>query len=169
MDRLFIFDFDDTLANFSMYNTWVLKGPVKVLPPIGTTIKGAVEVLEFVRSRGDDLAMLTMNIVLNDELKWKKLKRVGMDRWFDDRNTFFVRKKTPEKIVSICGNRRKDMCYMVGNSFANDVIPAMDAGINVIYIPRPWFSSWVPRKLPKDPRFHRFPDISQIIEHYDDI
>ncbi|MGA1866147.1 MAG: hypothetical protein ACMUFK_01625, partial [Thermoplasmatota archaeon] len=101
MDRLFIFDFDDTLANFSLYNTWVLKGPVKVLPHIGTTIKGAVEVLEFVRSRGDALAMLTMNIVLNDELKWKKLKRVGMDRWFNDRNTFFVRKKTPEKIVSI--------------------------------------------------------------------
>ncbi|MBN1539860.1 MAG: hypothetical protein JW939_06920 [Candidatus Thermoplasmatota archaeon] len=169
MDRLFIFDFDDTLANFSMYNTCVLKQPVKIFPHIGTTLKGAVEVLEFLRSRGDDLAMLSMNMVLDDELKWKKLKRVGMDRWFNDRNAFFVRRKTPEIIAKICGRRRKDSCYMVGNSFAHDVVPALDAGIHAVYIPRPWFSSWLPRKLPVDNRFHRFSEISQIIQHYDDI
>ncbi|MBN1390619.1 MAG: hypothetical protein JXA22_08260 [Candidatus Thermoplasmatota archaeon] len=167
MNRLFIFDFDDTLANFSMYNSWVLKQPIKVLPHIGGTIKGAVEVLDFLSCGGDSLAMLSMNVVLDNELKWKKLKRVGMDRWFNERNAFFVRHKTSESILGICGKREKDRCYMVGNSLDHDVFPALEAGIHAIYIPRPWFISWLPRRNPKDERFHRLTNISQIIQHYD--
>ncbi len=169
MDRLFIFDFDDTLANYSMYNTFVLKQPVKVLPHIGGPIKGAVEVLEYLDRRHDKLAMLSMNVVLNDELKWRKLKRLGMDRWFDTRNAFFVRHKTPEIIRRICGRKRKEKCYMVGNSLAHDVRPALEAGINAIYIPRPLATRWLPRKLPRSERFHELSSIEDIIKSYDEI
>jgi FMN phosphatase YigB (HAD superfamily) len=169
MDRLFIFDFDDTLANFSMYNTMVLKQPVRILPHFGGPIKGAVEVLEFLEGRRDRLAMLSMNVVLNDELKWRKLGRLGMDRWFNSKNAFFVRHKTPEIIRRICGRRRKDSCYMVGNSLAHDVRPALEAGINAIFIPRPLATRWLPRRLPRSDRFHRFSSLEDIIRHYDDI
>lgn len=169
MKRLFIFDFDDTLANYSMYNTWVLKQPVKIFPHIGSTIRGTVEVLDFLRLKNERLAMLSMNIVLDDDLKWKKLDRVGMGRWFNERSAYFVRRKTPKKILEICGNIRKERCYMVGNSFDHDVVPALDAGINAIYIPRPWFTAWVPRKMPTTKRFRKLSRISQIIDIYDEL
>ena len=169
MRRLFIFDFDDTLAHYSMYNTWVLKQPVRIFPHIGGTIKGADRVLDFLKSKGDDLAMLTMNIVLDHDLKWNKLERVGMRRWFNERNTFFVRRKTPEKILEICRGRRSDRCYMVGNSFDHDVVNALEAGINSIYIPRPWFTAWIPRRMPETERFRKLSSIAEIIDIYPDL
>ncbi len=169
MKKLFIFDFDDTLANFSMYNTWVLKQPFKMVPHIGSTIPGAVEVLDHLQSRRDKMAMLSMNVVLDHELKWRKLNRVGMGKWFNDETAHFVRRKTPKKILDICANMKKERCYMVGNSFDHDVIPALDAGINAIYIPRPWFTAWVPRRTPRTDRFRKLSSISQIIDIYDDL
>lgn len=169
MDKLFIFDFDDTLANYSMYNTWVLKQPIKIFPHFGKPLPGAVEVLDFLRSKNDRIEMLTMNIVLDHDLKWKKLERLGMRRWFNDDNSHFVRHKTSEKILEICGNHPIKKCYMVGNSFDHDVIPSLEAGINAIYIPRPWFTAWVPRKIPKTDRFRKLSNISQIIEIYRDL
>jgi len=169
MDRLFIFDFDDTLAHYSMYNTWVLKQPVKIFPHIGGTIEGAVEVLDHLKAKGNDLAMLTMNIVLDDDLKWKKLERVGMRKWFNERNTHFVRNKTPERILEICRGRRKDRCYMVGNSFGHDIAPALEAGINAIYIPRPWSTAWIPRRMPRSDRFRKLSSIKEILDIYPDL
>jgi FMN phosphatase YigB (HAD superfamily) len=169
MDRLFIFDFDDTLANYSMYNTLVLKQPIKLLPHVGRPLPGAVEVLEFLEKKRDKLAMLSMNIVLDDELKWRKLRRLGMERWFNRENAFFVRHKTPEILERICGRRRKDRCYMVGNSLAHDVKPALEAGIHAIYIPRPLATRWLPRRLPNSDMFHRLSSIQDIIRFYDEI
>lgn len=169
MDKLFIFDFDDTLANYSMYNTWVLKQPIKIFPHIGKTIPGAAEVLDFLRSKNDKLEMLSMNIVLDHDLKWRKLDRVGMRRWFNEKNTHLVRHKTPEKILEICGGYKKKRCYMVGNSYDHDVVPAIEAGINAIYIPRPWFTTLVPKKPPDTKRFRKLKKISQIMEIYNDL
>lgn len=169
MDRLFIFDFDDTLANYSMYNTLVLKQPVRILPHIGGPIAGAHEVLDFLKMKRDSLAMLSMNVVLNDRLKWIKLKRLGMDRWFDGSNAFFVRNKTPDIISNICGRRRKDRCYMVGNSLTHDVRPALEAGIHAIYIPRPLATRWIPRRLPVSERFHLFRSLNDIIRSYNEL
>jgi FMN phosphatase YigB (HAD superfamily) len=169
MDKLFIFDFDDTLANFSMYNTWVLKQPIKLFPHIGKTLPGAVEVLDFLRSKRDRVEMLSMNIVLDDDLKWRKLERVGMRRWFNENNSHFVRHKTPEKILEICSKRKRSKCFMVGNSFDHDVLPALEAGINAIYIPRPWFTAWVPRRLPRNERLWKLKKISQIMDIYNEL
>jgi FMN phosphatase YigB (HAD superfamily) len=169
MKKLFIFDFDDTLANYSMYNTFVLKQPLKILPHFGGTIPGAVEVLDFLKEKRDRLAMLSMNIVLDDQLKWKKLNRLGMERWFSKENAHFVRHKTPKKIIEICGRTRLDRCYMIGNSLEHDVRPALEAGINAIYIPRPLATSWLPRKLPREDRFLKLSSIVKIIDLYDDL
>jgi putative hydrolase of the HAD superfamily len=169
MEKLFIFDFDDTLANYSMYNTWVLKQPIKIFPHVGKTLPGAVEVLDFLRSKRDKLEMLSMNIVLDDDLKWKKLNRLGMGRWFNENNSHFVRHKTPETILEICGRRQKRKCFMVGNSYDHDVIPALKAGINALYIPRPWFTAWIPRKIPETERFRKLKNISQLMDIYPEL
>ncbi|MFW3146071.1 MAG: hypothetical protein ACMUIE_04590 [Thermoplasmatota archaeon] len=169
MRKTFIFDFDDTLANFTVYNTIVLKQPVKVLPHIGGTIKGAEEILEMLSRKGDRLFMLSMNIVLNEEQKWKKLERVGMRRWFNERNSFFVRKKTPHKIREICRGSNPSHCYMVGNSLTNDVIPSLEAGINVIYIPRPVWKRLIPRSKPTSDRIFALKDIREIREIYPEL
>lgn len=169
MRKTFIFDFDDTLANFTVYNTMVIKQPVKVLPHIGGKIKGAEEVLDMLSEKGDRLFLLTMNIVLNEEQKWRKLERVGMRRWFDESNSFFVRRKTPEKIREICRGSRLSHCYMVGNSLGNDVIPSLEAGINAIYIPRPLWKRLMPRSEPSSDRLRVLRDIREIKRIYPDL
>jgi len=166
MDRLFLFDFDDTLANFSVYNSWVFKQPIKILPPIGGTIDGATEVLDFLRSKGDDLAMVTMNMILDRDVKWKKLERVGMGRWFDQGNVHMVREKTPELYRKIITGRDPDRCYMVGNSLKHDITPALKAGIKAIYIPRPKVKRLLPLRLPRSDRLTVLKDIRQVMELY---
>ena len=169
MARTFIFDFDDTLAGFSIYNTLVFKQPLKVLPPIGGTLKGVPKVLDFLKQKGDRLFILTMNVVMDETLKWKKMERVGMRRWFSDRNVMMVRRKTPEVIRGICRDAPKAECFMVGNSYKNDMAPALEAGINAIYIPRPVVKRLLNFTLPDRPTLHVLGNIGEIEAKYDEL
>jgi putative hydrolase of the HAD superfamily len=167
MDRLFLFDFDDTLANFSIYNSWVLKQPFPLFPPIGGTIKGAPEVLDFLKGKGDGLVMVTMNMVLDKGIKWKKLERVGMRRWFDEDNVHMVREKTPDLYRKLTAGRDPSRCYMVGNSLRHDIVPALRSGIKAIYIPRPMVKRLLPVRLPRSRDLTVLNDIRQIMGLYD--
>ncbi|MCK7516106.1 MAG: hypothetical protein MZV70_77120 [Desulfobacterales bacterium] len=167
MDRLFLFDFDDTLANFSIYNSWVLKQPVRIFPPIGSTIKGAREVLDFLKGESDELVMVTMNMILDAGVKWEKLERVGMRRWFDEDNVHMVKEKTPDLFRRLTAGRDPSRCYMVGNSLKHDIVPALGAGIKAVYIPRPLIKRLLPARLPRSKDLTVLRDIGQLIEAYD--
>ena len=169
MRKLFIFDFDDTLANYSAYNTWAYKSPIRIFPGLGGTIGEAKRVLDFLKSKGDGLKMVTMNVVLNEDQKWRKMERVGMRRWFDEDNVWMVRKKTPELFREVCGSKRAENCYMVGNSYSNDIEPSLAAGINAIYIPRPRIMRLFRVPDIDNPRLHVLRDIGQIIQVYDSL
>jgi len=169
MRRLFIFDYDDTLANHPMYNSVAFKLPVRILPPLGGLIKGASEVLDHIVSRGDRLHLLTMNVMMDEASKWEKMDHFGASRWFDRDNVTMVRRKTPETMIRICMGFRKDRCYMVGNSFKHDIGPALEAGINAIYIPRPKLKRIFGGKLPDNERLIVLKDIGEILDIYDEL
>jgi FMN phosphatase YigB (HAD superfamily) len=167
MERLFLFDFDDTLANHSIYNSWVLKQPIRILPPVGGTILGVPEVLDMILSRGDALMMVTMNVILDDGIKWKKLERVGMRRWFHEGNVFMVREKTPALFRDLTTGRDPSRCFMVGNSLRHDIRPALAAGIKAVYIPRPLIKRLLPSRTPRSKDLTVLKDIRQLIHIYD--
>jgi len=164
MKRTFIFDFDDTLAGFSLYNTWGIYLDLPLVRPIGGPLPGAIDVLEELRRRRDRLYLFTLNLVLNEDMKWRKIRRLGMDRYFNRNNTYMVRKKTPELFRTICKGQDPSRCYMVGNSFRNDIEPALEAGINAIYIPRPVFKRALPWTYRKHERLSVLSDIRQVPE-----
>ncbi|MEA3558681.1 MAG: hypothetical protein U9R75_05440 [Candidatus Thermoplasmatota archaeon] len=166
MRKTFIFDFDDTLANFSMYNTLVIKQPVKILPHIGGLLPGVKEVLDLLSSRGDRLMMLTMNVVLDDDQKWRKLDRLGIRRWFREKDVHFVRHKTAASMIKVVGRVDKRNCYMVGNSLDHDVKPALEAGINAVFIERPLLKRLVPRRRPVSDRLFVLDRIDEIMDIY---
>ena len=169
MRRCFIFDYDDTLANYPMYNSMAYKLPLKVLPPIGGLIKGADQVLDEVKRRRDKLLMLTMNIIMDHDTKWAKMNSVGIPRWFDERSVHMVRKKTPEKMLELTKGFSRDRSYMVGNSLHHDILPALDAGIRAIYIPRPRWKRLLPRNFPGDDNLIVLKDIREILDIYDEL
>jgi FMN phosphatase YigB (HAD superfamily) len=164
--RTFIFDFDDTLAGNSIYNTWALYLDLPFLKPVGGLLPGAQEVLEFLSGKGDRLYMLTLNLILDDELKWKKLDRLGMGEWFNERNTFMVDDKTPDIFKRICKGKDPSRCYMVGNSFRRDIEPALRSGIKAIYIRRPLLFRALPDVHGRHGNLIRLKDIGQIIPRY---
>jgi FMN phosphatase YigB (HAD superfamily) len=168
MRRTFLFDFDDTLAGFAVYNTWVYISPIKIFPPVGGLLPGAEEVLDFLLSRGDDLKMVTLNIVLDEEKKWKKLERLGLRKYFNEDNVWMVREKTPDLFREICRGKNPNYCTMVGNSVINDIRPALDAGIKAIFIPRPIFKRVLPIGV-DDPNCLVLRRIDQIIDRYDEL
>jgi phosphoglycolate phosphatase-like HAD superfamily hydrolase len=167
MRRLFIFDYDDTLANFTLYNSLVFRTKQRIIPPIGGLIDGAGEVLKFLHGKGDRLHILTMNIIMDHDSKWRKMDHVGITRWFRKEDIDMVRNKTPEKMLSICGRLPPERCYMVGNSYRHDIEPALGAGINPIYIPRPKYKRIFPGKV--DGRVRVLKDIREIIDLYDEL
>ena len=169
MGKFFIFDFDDTLAGFSVYNTWLYRMGWSFPPPLGNLLPGSEEVLDRIKGDRVPLHMLTINIVLNDEMKWRKLHRLEITRWFDERHVHMVRKKTPDVFKRICRGRDPKRCYMVGNSYMHDIRPSLEAGINAIYIPRPHIKRLYDPFIPDHPNLIRLRRISQILEIYDDL
>jgi putative hydrolase of the HAD superfamily len=167
MRRFFIFDFDDTIANFPLYNSLRFRVPLDILPPMGGLIPGASDVLDMILKRKDRLHMLTMNIMMDEGSKWKKMNSLGISRWFDESNVTMVRRKTPEMMLSITKGFPRDRCYMVGNSLTHDVEPAIEAGIGAIYIPRPRMKRLIPRSLPDSDRLLILKDIRDMIDIYD--
>ena len=131
-------------------------------------IKGADEVLDEVVRRRDKLLMLTMNIIMDHDTKWEKMKRVGISKWFDEGSVHMVRTKTPEKMLELTKGFRKDRSYMVGNSFRNDILPAIEAGIKAIYIPRPKVKRLI-RRYPEYDNLIVLKDIRELIDIYDEL
>ena len=116
----------------------------------------------------DDLMMVTLNIVLDEEKKWKKLERVGLRKYFNEDNVWMVREKTPDLFREICRGRNPRRCTMVGNSVINDIRPALDAGIKTIFIPRPLFKRVLPIRI-DDPKCTVLRRIDEIIDRYDEL
>lgn len=94
---------------------------------------GMVETLEQLREAGHNLHLYTGGVTAHQH---KKIKSVKLERYFGDR--IFVRQhKTADALESIVQEQGFDRrnTWMIGNSIRTDVMPALKAGLNCIYIP----------------------------------
>jgi len=97
-------------------------------PPL---VPGALETLVFLRDRGFRLALLSKGV---PELQFRRIKSSGLENCFDVIKV--VIEKTPNairEVLSLLGVSAKS-AWMVGNSMRSDILPAIAAGMHVIWI-----------------------------------
>ncbi|OBZ18121.1 HAD family hydrolase [Bacillus sp. FJAT-27264] len=93
---------------------------------------GMVETLDTLKQEGHDLYLYTGG---DDTIQQRKIEQMKLDVYFDDR--IFIRKhKNVEALENILASGAFDrkVTWMVGNSLRTDVLPAVTAGINSIYL-----------------------------------
>lgn len=100
------------------------------------TIEGVPETLEYLASRHD----LTLFTKGHPEEQKLKIDRSELGVWFG--HTAIVREKDAGAYSSLVQERRLDpsRTWMIGNSPKSDVNPALEAGLNAVYVPhaRTW-------------------------------
>ncbi|ULO10034.1 HAD family hydrolase [Paenibacillus sp. 19GGS1-52] len=93
---------------------------------------GMVETLDTLKQDGHDLYLYTGG---DDTIQQRKIEQMKLDVYFDDR--IYIRKhKNVESLESILSSRSFDRkrTWMIGNSLRTDILPAVTAGINSIYL-----------------------------------
>lgn len=93
---------------------------------------GMVETLDTLKQDGHDLYLYTGG---DDTIQQRKIEQMKLDVYFDDR--IFIRQhKNVESLESILRTYPFDRSrtWMIGNSLRTDVLPALTAGINSIYL-----------------------------------
>jgi putative hydrolase of the HAD superfamily len=93
-------------------------------------ISGAIEVLEFIKTKGDKNVLYTKG---DERVQQKKIEVNNIAQYFDE--IHIVGLKSTKGFLDIIGDWDKELVYKVGNSIRSDVNPALEAGIKVIYIP----------------------------------
>ncbi len=96
-------------------------------------IQGVAETLEYLAAR-HELTLFTKGHP--DEQKLK-IDRSGLSVYFS--HTAIVREKDAQAYTTLALERRLDRerTWMVGNSPKSDINPALEAGLNAVYIPHP--------------------------------
>jgi len=104
------------------------------------TIEGVPETLEYLQARHD----LTLFTKGNPEEQKLKIDRSGLGGYF--RHTAIVKEKDTVAYESIVRERQLEPArtWMVGNSPKSDINPAMEAGLNAVFIPHA--HTWVLEK-----------------------
>lgn len=91
------------------------------------------EVLDQLRREGHKLVLYTGG---EEAIQLNKIKMAEIEEFFG-RNVFVVQHKTTkamETVLSVNGYDREST-WMIGNSVRTDINPALEAGINAIFIP----------------------------------
>lgn len=109
--------------------TRIMSQPVEVLD-------GVADTLEYLASRHD----LTLFTKGHPEEQKLKIDRSGLGVWFG--HTAIVREKDAAAYQQLVRDRALDPArtWMIGNSPKSDINPALEAGLNAVYVPheRTW-------------------------------
>ena len=144
----------DDLATVMAFAERILECPME-------TIAGVPETLEYLHTRHD----LTLFTKGNPEEQKLKIDRSGLGRFF--RHTAIVKEKDTAAYERLVRDRQLDTTrtWMVGNSPKSDINPAIEAGLNAVFIPHA--HTWVLEKQEIRPgagqllTVERFPDLKQ--------
>ncbi|AWB46922.1 HAD family hydrolase [Paenibacillus sp. CAA11] len=100
---------------------------------------GMVETLEILSHQGHELFLYTGG---ENEIQQRKIDQMKLSAYFKDR-IYIRRHKNVQALEEILGFHSFDrnVTWMIGNSLRTDIEPALQAGINTIYIKRP--DEWV--------------------------
>jgi putative hydrolase of the HAD superfamily len=124
---------EDDLQTVMGFAERILECPMDVIP-------GVPETLEYLAAR-HDLTLFTKGHVEEQTLK---IDRSGLGIFF--RHTAIVKEKDAAAYRSLVAERRMDpvRTWMIGNSPKSDVNPALEAGLNAVFVPHA--HTWVLEK-----------------------
>jgi putative hydrolase of the HAD superfamily len=94
-------------------------------------LPGVESALDFLVSKGDDLKLVSKG---DPWVQERKFSATNMKKWFGD-NLNIVPIKTPDVLLELSKSYDLSNVYHIGNSMKSDVIPAINAGIGMIYVP----------------------------------
>ena len=108
----------------------ILRQPIEMMD-------GVEETLEYLLHRSHDLILFTKGEAEEQRLK---IDRSPVGRYF--RNFEIVREKDAEAYGELCVRFgfRSEVTWMIGNSPKSDINPALEAGLNAVFVPheRTW-------------------------------
>lgn len=96
---------------------------------------GMVETLDYLQNQGHELFLYTGG---ESVIQKRKIEQMKLDDYFHDR--IYIRQhKNVEALEDILSSRyfERKHTWMIGNSLRTDIIPAISAGINTVYIKLP--------------------------------
>ncbi|RUS47120.1 HAD family hydrolase [Cohnella sp. AR92] len=127
------------------------------------------ETLGFLRDNGHELHLYTGG---DPAIQRRKIERLELDRFFEDRIYVRMHKNT-EALKGILAERsfEQGRTWMIGNSIRTDVVPALECGLNAIYMKRDreWTFNMVPIEAAPQGAFLTLTDLSEVpgaIEQY---
>jgi putative hydrolase of the HAD superfamily len=96
-------------------------------------IDGVPETLEYLSARHD----LTLFTKGHPEEQKLKIDRSGLGVWFG--HTAIVREKDAASYARLVAEQKYDasLTWMIGNSPKSDINPALEAGLNAVFVPHP--------------------------------
>lgn len=102
-------------------------------------VPGGIATLDFIRDTGDILILVTKGETIVQD---NKIIELSLDEWFgEDIET--VRTKDADTFRTIQDRFPECRVYSVGNSYKSDMLPAIEAGIEGIYVP---YYTWLGEK-----------------------
>jgi putative hydrolase of the HAD superfamily len=115
---------EDDLRTVLGFAEKILECPMEV-------IEGVAETLEYLHGRHD----LTLFTKGHPEEQKLKIDRSGLARWFN--HTAIVKEKDAAAYRSLSNGRGMEpaRAWMVGNSPKSDINPALEAGLNAVFVP----------------------------------
>jgi len=102
---------------------------------VGDMIPGAKDTLDFLMRQNDELLLLTKG---DANAQAEKIQLNCLERYFGPiigEGIHIVDKKDAVVVREVVGSRDKNRVWHVGNLIKSDVIPALNAGIKMIYVP----------------------------------
>jgi putative hydrolase of the HAD superfamily len=90
-------------------------------------VPGAVETIDYLKSKGDELILMTKG---DDKVQKMKIKANNLEEIF--KKTYIVPTKNKEIIYSVLNTQNLDNVWHIGNSIKSDILPAIDAKIGAI-------------------------------------
>ena len=115
---------EDDLPRIMSFTEQILHHPIEL-------IEGVEETLEYLSLRHD----LTLFTKGNPEEQKLKLDRSGLGIYFG--HTAIVKEKDAESYSALISERQLDpsRTWMIGNSPKSDINPALEVGINAVFVP----------------------------------
>ena len=114
------------LPKIMTFTEQILHHPIELLP-------GVEETLEYLSLRHD----LTLFTKGNPEEQKLKLDRSGLAIYFG--HTVVVKEKNAASYAELIGERQMERArsWMIGNSPKSDINPALETGLNAVFVPHP--------------------------------
>jgi putative hydrolase of the HAD superfamily len=114
------------IARIMSFTEQILHHPMEL-------IEGVEETLEYLAMRHE----LTLFTKGNAEEQKLKLDRSGLAIYFG--HTAIVKEKDTASYTALIADRRmeREQAWMIGNSPKSDINPALEAGLNAVFVPHP--------------------------------